>query len=212
MGKWQNLSRRFFAEVNKHDMPYINPVYGLPQVDRFVEFDYCQRLRSDRVDRSNIAVHFFEDDYKFERAWTCPDRYGMMLKEFGYILGPDFSVYNNFPFPMRLYNIYRNAWLTKYWQEECRITVVPTVMWGDASSWDWCFDHYPMNSIVAVSNVGCQSSQEDKDYFMNGYNVMLEKLHPTKILVFTRNFAKLPGNVQYIRWEIHKGDQLNGSR
>ena len=83
-------------------------------------------------------------------------------------------------------------------------------MWGESDTWEWCFEGIPQNSIVAVSNVGSSKSAEEKKYFADGYSVMLEKLNPSKILFFTRNFAEFPGNIQYIRWEIHKGDQTHG--
>lgn len=208
MAKWQNLELAFFDETaGKYDMPIIEPVYELPKVDRFIEFDYCNRVRGDR---SNIGVHFFEDDYKFERVWTGPDRYGEMLSQFGFIIGPDFSVYGDFPFPVRLYNYYRNNWLVKYWQTCYNMIIVPTVMWGEEDTWDWCFDGLPKHSIVAVSNVGVGNSAAEKKYFADGYHEMLRRLEPSKILFFTRNFAEFPGNIQYIRWEIHKGDQVDG--
>lgn len=208
MAKWQNLELAFFEETaGKFELPVIEPVYELPKVDRFIEFDYCNRVRGDR---SNIGVHFFEDDYKFERVWTGPDRYGEMLSQFGFIIGPDFSVYGDFPFPIRLYNYYRNNWLVKYWQTCYNMIVVPTVMWGEEDTWDWCFDGLPKHSIVAVSNVGVGNSIAEKEYFSKGYHEMLRRLEPSKILFFTRNFAEFPGNIQYIRWEIHKGDQING--
>lgn len=194
--------------VGKYNMPRIEPVYEVPQVDRFVEFDYCQRLRSDRVDRSKIGVHFFEDDYKFERAWTCPDRYGELLQQFGYVLGPDFSVYADFPLPVILYNHWRNRWLVRYWQICYNMIVVPTVMWGYEDSYDWCFDGLPKHSIVAVTNIGQTKSQLDKEYFHNGYNEMMNRLEPSKVICFSRNCEQLPGNVMYVKWEIHKGDQL----
>lgn len=210
MSTWQNLELGFYMGTGKYELPEIEPVYEIPEVKRVIEFDYCQRLRADRFVRKQYGVHFFEPDRKFERCWTGPDRYGELLKEFGYIIGPDFSVYNDFPFPVRLYNYYRNLWLVKYWQTRYNIIVVPTVMWGEEDTWDWCFNGLPKHSIVAVSNVGVGNSEEEKVYFSNGYNEMLRQLEPSKILFFTRNFADFPGNIQYIRWDIHKGDQING--
>jgi len=208
MGKWQNLEKAFFEEVTgKYDFPIIEPVYELPKVDRHIEFDYCNRIRDGH---SSIGVHFFEDDYKFERVWTSPDRYAEMLQKFSYIIGPDFSVYDDFPLAVRVYNYYRNNWLVRYWQMCYHMIVVPTVMWGREDTFDWCFDGLPRHSIVAVSNVGITKSNEDKKYFIDGYNEMLRRLEPSKVLFFTRNFQEVPGNVSYIRWEIHKGDQLNG--
>lgn len=207
MSQWQNLSVGFFDGVGKYQLPRIDPVYELPEVDRFIEFDYCKRVRTDK---NKLGVHFFEDDRKFERVWTGPDRYGEMLKQFAFVIGPDFSVYEDFPFPVRLYNYYRNNWLVRYWQSCYNIIVVPTVMWGDKSTYDWCFDGLPRKSIVAVSNLGMCKRADEKQYFEDGYLEMLNRLEPSEILFFSRNFAKFPGNIRYIRWEIHKGDQIYG--
>jgi len=208
MSKWQNLDVGFFEEVTgKYDIPIIEHVYELPEVKKHIEFDYCKRIRENHKD---LGVHFFEDDYKFERVWTNPDRYGEMLSKFGYIIGPDFSQYVDFPLAVQIYNHYRNNWLVRYWQICYNTIVVPTIMWGFEDSYDWCFDGYPTNSIVAVSNVGLCKNKEMKKMFNDGYNEMLKRLNPSKILFFTRNFEEMPGNIQYIRWEIHKGDQING--
>lgn len=209
MSKWQNFDLADFAGTGKYGVPELEPVYELPKVSRYIEFDYCNRIREGH---KNLAVHFFEDDYKFERCWTGPDRYGEMLSKFAYILSPDFSQYVDFPLAISVYNHYRNMWLAKYWQKLWYITVVPTVMWGFEDSYDWCFDGYPEGGIVAVSNVGLAQTAEMRDMFATGYEEMLHRLNPSKVLMMTRNFAPMPGNVEYIRWDIHKGDQLNGNR
>lgn len=208
MSKWQNLELAFFEETaSRYNFPIIEPVYELPEVKRYIEFDYCKRIRENR---SDLGVHFFEDDYKFERVWTGPERYGEMLSKFGFIIGPDFSQYADFPKAVRIYNHYRNNWLVRYWQICYNMIVIPTILWGPEEDYDWCFEGYPKHSIVAVSNVGVGNSKEEKEYFDKGYNEMLKRLEPSKILFYTRNFAEYPGNIQYIRWEIHKGDQVNG--
>ena len=88
--------------------------------------------------------------------------------------------------------------------------MIPTVSWSDEESFDWCFDGEPEGNIVAVSNVGCAINKEAKRIFTDGYKEMLIRLQPIKVLFFTRNFEEYPGPVQYIKWDIHKGDQLNG--
>lgn len=207
MAKWQNTSLIKYDGVGNYDVPEILPVYSLPEVNRFIEFDYCNRVRSDK---DTLGVHFFEDDYKFERVWTSPERYAQMLKEFGFIIGPDFSQYVDYPKAMQIYNHYRNNWLCRFWQDIYDITIVPTVMWGFEDSYDWCFDGYPTESIVAVSNVGLCKDKTIAKMFINGYNEMMKRLNPSQVLFFSRNFLEVPGNVKYIRWEIHKGDQVDG--
>lgn len=209
MGKFQNAEFALFEEVTgQYDIPIIEPVYEIPDIRRFIEFDYCKRIREGH---KNLGVHFFEDDYKFERAWTNPNRFGEMLSKFGFIIGPDFSQYVDFPRALQIYNHFRNNWLVRYWQICYNMIVIPTIMWGFEDSYNWCFDGYPVNSVVAVSNVGLCQDKELRQMFHAGYEEMLKRLNPTKILMFTRNFEEMPGNVQYIRWDIHKGDQLDGN-
>ena len=212
MGKWQNLEKAFFDGVGEYDIPEILPVYELPELDRWIEFDYCNRFRADRYDRSKVGVHFFEDDYKFERVWTSLDRYAELLSQFGCVMSPDFSMYVDFPKAVRIYNKYRNHYIARYYQECYNMTVIPTIMFGFEDSYDWVFDGYPKESIVAISTVGLLQNKEMNVMFHKAYNEMINRLQPSKILLFTRQLIELPGNVEYVRWELHKGDQLNGKR
>jgi len=203
---FQNLEIAFFEDVaGEYDFPVVEPVYEIPKVNRYIEFDYCKRVRDEH---STLGVHFFEDDCKFERIWSCPDRYAAMLQKFGFIIGPDFSTYPDFPKAMQIFNHYRNRWLVKYWQTCYNMIVVPTILCGGPQTYDWCFDGLPHNSIVAVSNVGVGKAAANKAAFLRDYNYMLEQLEPSKVLFFTRTFEEVPGNIEYIRWEIHKGDQM----
>ena len=78
----------------------------------FIGFNYAKNAKN----AYGKAVHFFLDDYQFNRVWTNPDRYIPMLQKFKYVLTPDFSLYTDFPKPLRIYNHYRKHWLGAYWQ------------------------------------------------------------------------------------------------
>ena len=201
----------FLKGVGKYDIPEMLPVYKMPKVDKWIEFDYCNRYRADRYDRSTIGVHFFEADSKFERIWTSPDRYAEQLQQFSCIMSPDFSMYVDFPKAVQIYNKYSNHFIARYYAECYNISVIPTIMFGFKDNYDWCFDGYPQDSIVSISTVGLLQDKEIRKMFFDGYKEMLTRLQPRKILVFTRQFIELEGNVEYIRWELHKGDQLNGN-
>ena len=53
--------------------------------------------------------------------------------------------------------------------------------WSTPDSFEWCFDGEPKDSVVAVSSVG---SLNVLDSFLEGYNAMLDALHPTKIIFY----------------------------
>jgi hypothetical protein len=60
--------------------------------------------------------HFYVDDYRFRALWLHPDQ----VPETGAVAAvePNFSVFEQTPFPVALWAIYRKRWLARYWQEK----------------------------------------------------------------------------------------------
>lgn len=102
----------------------------------------------------NAGVHFFLDDYQFERFWRQPQRYLDALAKCPLVLGPDFSLYTDFPAPIQHWNHYRNQLLTA-WLQHNGVCTIPTASWSDEDSFRWCFDGISKDGAVAVSTVGC---------------------------------------------------------
>lgn len=132
-----------------------------------------------------MGVMFYLDDYRFSAVWNQPQRYIAMLKRFGAVMSPDFSMYTNTPLALQIYNHYRRMWCGAYWQSQ-EITVIPCICWSDERSFNFCFDGQPCKSIVSVSTVGTQRYAESKMKFQNGYEKMMEILMPKKVLVYGR--------------------------
>lgn len=134
-----------------------------------------------------VAIHFFIDDYQFDRLWNHPERYVEMFKKYDYICSPDYSLYLDFPKALQIYNTYKKQFLGAYYQS-FGIKVVPTVSWSDEESYSWCFDGIEKNSIVACSSVGCMKNKEAMELFVKGFKKMIEVIDPTQILMV----GKLP--------------------
>ena len=149
-------------------------------------------------DREKKGVHFFLDDYQFNRVWTDADRYIPMLQRFKYVLTPDFSLYTDFPKALQIYNHYRKHWLGAYWQMH-GINVIPTICWSNRESFEWCFDGEPTQSVVAVSSVGTQNNKEKKQCFLDGYHEMVERLQPTQIIFYGRVPDECKENIIHIK-------------
>ena len=126
-------------------------------------------------------MHFFLDDYQFNRLWTSIDRYVPMLSEFKYVMTPDFSLYTDFPKAIQIYNHYRKHWVGAYLQE-AGVNVIPTITWSTPDSYDWCFDGEPVGGTIAISSVGCLKSKARKELFLLGYKEMVKRLRPEKII------------------------------
>lgn len=80
--------------------------------------------------QNNCGVHFFLDDYQFQRLWNTPDRYIESLQKFSCVLSPDFSLYTDYPTALQIYNHYRKHWIGAYLQLY-GIEVIPTICWSD---------------------------------------------------------------------------------
>lgn len=79
---------------------------------------------------------------------------------------------------------------------EPTFTVIPSICWSDHDSFEWCFDGEPVGGCVAVSSVGAQKSPAARALFMDGYNEMLRRLKPEKIIFFGDVPSACEGNIK----------------
>jgi len=197
-----NLSSMMFEGVGKYNIPVIKPVTEL-YIKNWIGFNF---VATTKKNRELTGVHFYIDDYQFERIWNIPKRYADVLKEFGVVMTPDFSTYLDYPLAVRIFNHYRRHWCGAYWQE-LGVNVIPTIQWGFKDSYDWCFDGEPEGGIVAVSNVGIMKDKELREKYMEGYKEMLIRLQPKEVLMFGHIFDDYPGPVHHIFYQQAKGEQ-----
>lgn len=146
---------------------------------------------NNRTQKECVALHFFIDDYQFERIWNNPERYIELFKKYEYICSPDYSLFLDFPKVLQLYNSFKKQYLGAFYQSH-GIKVVPTVSWSDPSSYNWCFDGIEKGSCVACSSVGCMRNKEAKELFTQGFIAMINTVEPTKILMV----GKLPDELK----------------
>ena len=181
----------------------LNIVYGIPMmlpthIDDIESiplqgFNYALKEKNPE----NIGVHFFLHDYQFERVWNYPDRYLPILDRFKFVLSPDFSPYSNMPRALKIYNVYRNRWCGRFWQDN-GITVIPTVTWSDADSLQYCLDGIPKHSTIAISTMG-EGRWAKWQSLRNNWDFVIDTLQPEQILLYGKDLSKeLSGNL------IHK--------
>lgn len=158
----------------------------------------CSDTRAnDNAVNKNKGVHFFVDDYRFLGIYNNPDRSLERYSQYAFLLIPDFSTYADMDLWRQLESVAKNRWVGAYWQSKDRI-VIPTISWGDARSFEFCFDGVEQRSTVAVGMIGCKHSRIG---FMRGYNEMLERLQPEKIIVFGSPFPEMKGNIVSIDYQ-----------
>lgn len=169
--------RQFDQEraTGRYDMPVLQAVDHVPQ--KMIGFNYA--LTSNDYD---ACIHFFLDDYQFERVWNQPERYIEILKKFDCCLTPNYSIYRDMPEAVKIWNTYRGRLLGQMMQDNGIVTI-PIVYWGERLTWDYCFDGIPEESTIATNNI-----IDDDDYaryiWDEGMKELLRRKRPKRILLY----------------------------
>lgn len=149
----------------------------------------------------DCGVHFYIDDYQFERVWNSPKQYIDKLKEFECVLTPDFSLYLDMPMAMKIWNVYRSRLIGQMMQD-AGITVIPTLTWAEPATFDFCFDGIEQGGTVSVSTIGVKMDDENKTVWYNGMTEALRRIKPQRVLVYGGDIGyKFPDGVQVKQYD-----------
>lgn len=189
-----NLERAQYPGVGDYDIPQLYPVTDLPEIEEWIGFNYVLSEKNPE----NKAVHFFLNDYQFERIWNNPNQYLDKLSKFAAVATPDFSPYGDMPFCLQLYNHYRKHWVGA-WMQEHGITVIPTIRAStDPRSSKFYLDGEPHGGAVLISSMWTRTDEE-KEIFVNEYNAMYDTLNPTHVFLYGKQIEGLRGDITRIK-------------
>ncbi len=160
-------------------MPTIAPA-AVPVPARLIPFNVAMRLN--RVP-ANCGVHFYLDDYQFERVWNAPERYVEKLRKFSCVLTPDFSLYLDMPRAMKIWNIYRARLIGQFWQN-AGVRVVPSLSWAEPESFEYCFDGLPQGATLAVARIGVESDPFCRYVWDAGFSEAQKRLAPAQLFFY----------------------------
>lgn len=159
-----------------YQFPNIYPCDILPS--KLIGFNEVKTAKD-----KNSGVHFFIDDYQFERIWTSPEKYAKMLSEFEVVFTPDFSLYTDMPLAMKIWNTYRSRMIGQIMQDK-GINVIPTITWAGEETFDFIYDGLPMNSTIAISTVGVVKNSDAKKLWEEGIKKTIETLAPKQVILY----------------------------
>lgn len=131
----------------------------------------------------NTGIHFYLDDYQFERLWNKPEDYIELLQQYDCILSPDFSLYMDMPMPMKIWNVYRSRQLGKFYQDN-GIKVIPTISWAEKETFEFAFEGVPKGSIVSISTIGVKDDKNALEIWKNGVDELIKRIEPSTILIY----------------------------
>ena len=108
-------------------------------------------------------IVFYENDTAFQRLWNNPEKYLPTLQKYKGIVGPDFSLYGDYPLALQIFNTYRSRVLT-HWLKCNGVCVVPNVRWSTEYTYQFCFDGLKQGDIVFIGSHGCSKRNGDKQF------------------------------------------------
>ena len=162
-----------------------NDFWQMPIIlsDNYIPKDLIGFNYAKSSENKDCGIHFYVDDYQFERVWNYPDKYVDVLREYECILSPDFSLYLDMPMPMKIWNIYRSRLIGQYFQSK-GIKVIPTISWAEKETFSFCFKGIPKGSIVSISTIGVKQDPNALQIWRDGVDEMIKQIEPIAILVY----------------------------
>lgn len=128
-------------------------------------------------------VVFYENDTTFQRLWNNPEKYLSTLQKYNGVVGPDFSLYGDYPLAIQIFNTYRSRVIT-HWLKHNGVKVVPNVRWSTEYTYQFCFDGLKQNDIVFIGSHGCSKRNDDKHLFVSGLEEMINRITPNVICIY----------------------------
>lgn len=187
-----------------YQMPVIDPVSYVP--NDLIGFNYALTA----PDKAS-GIHFYIDDYQFERVWNQPQFYLEKLSEFDCMLTPDFSLYTEMPIAMKIWNTYRSR-LIGQMAQRLGMIVIPTVSWCEAETFSFCFDGLPKRSTLSISTIGVKTGDYNFSLWKAGVDEMIKRLQPRTLLIYGGRVDYDFGNIKTVYFEnkvterMKKGD------
>ena len=185
----QELVRNEFKTVGNYQIPLIRK----QEIDLdSVSLISFSDTKQDDEENAHKTVHFFTYDWIFDKVYEKAADCAEKLKQYHALLSPDFSMFTDMPKALQIFSVFKNRWCGAYWQS-LGLRVIPTISWGDESSFDFCFDGVEEGATVAVCTYYRENCEEE---FMLGYDRMLEVIKPSEILCYDEPFSSMKGNIK----------------
>lgn len=159
----------------EYQMPMLEPCNYVP--DRWIGFNYAMSSKD-----FDCGIHFYLDDYQFERVWAQPEKYINILGQYEAVMTPSYSVYMDMAEPLKIWNVFRSRLLGQMMQDN-GLKVIPIVYWADEQSYNYCFDGLPVNSVLSVYTVGIKNKEVWK-IWRKGMDELIKRKKPKALLLY----------------------------
>lgn len=196
--------------MSRYGIPLLTPCVASIVPRRVISFSKAFAQRKLRL---GGLLHFYEDDYKFQRLWANPKDYLSFLRKFRYVVEPDFSLLIGMHLAQQIYNLFRNHALA-YWMQRHGVRVIPQACWSDGSSFEWTYSGLPNGGTIAISMTGAMGNCLSRQAFQRGLREFFRRITPDRVWLFglhrnmeVENYIASFCKVDFINTNYHNGKQ-----
>ena len=177
-----------------YKVPESNTPFGIPQMifQQINPADVKQIIgvgnigkKIDAETKKDTWVHFFTDDFRFEKYWNKPWDGLKVLQQYAGCTMPDFSMYADWPLAINMWQVYRTNWLGRFWQEH-GVKVIPVVrgQMTKAHEAEYTLAGHPKGMPFSIMHFTNRTPESDASYY-DGLRRAIQIIEPEWILVFS---------------------------
>lgn len=179
----RDVFRLFLLEDAEYSKEHELPLVKAATIERchptaLIPFSVAMGSRCRDFD---CTVHFFEDDFRYERFWNNPNKYLNKLQKFHSVIMPEFSTCLDFPEPLKMWNAYRNHALAA-WLQKNGVLVIPNAR--HEPECDFLLEALPTNSVIAICGRACVKDPTERRCFIRDVKTTVDTLKPTAIIYY----------------------------
>ena len=185
----------YLLESLSFEGDYDMPVIGC--FDNISKIDYLS-LYSDLQDyqkTDNTCVCFYQYDHVFDGVhglynsiiYQDEKRLALFRERFKnvkYIVGPDYSLFGDFPVALQIFNIYKSRVCMAWLKANTNAVIIPNIRWTFDFSYEFAFDGIMKGSNIAISILGQIRDKDNRKMFFDGFKEAIDRIEPKSILVY----------------------------
>lgn len=164
--------------VEPYGIPLMTPCLSSPE-----SLTTFSETSPSRPTDPGTFVHFFEEDYRFERLWNNPEIYLPRLQAAAGAITPDFSTYANMPQAGQIWNTYRNFTLGS-WLQRNGVATIPNVRLCGPESVSRTLSGAPEHSSLAIGLHGCTKEPENRKAVIEELRIICQSKEPSALIVY----------------------------
>ena len=147
---------------------------------------YIHGFKEPDTDNRRRTIYSFNNyDDTFDDCFDIPDEFlqkQVLAKHWGFMCEPDFSIWFDDPYPIKLFYVYKKRWVGRYWQEH-GLQVIPHLGWSQVKDLDYVLEGVAPNKPVVI-NLQNMDDETDRYVTMKGYEVVKQRLNPPQVILY----------------------------